>query len=141
MLATRQAQDELGELPRLAVDRDRPAMLLRDDVVADREAKASALACRLGGEERLEQLVAVLGRDADSVVAHPDLDLVLALARRHRQGRPKIWSAPVALPLGRGIKPIAEKVQKHPCDLLRGQFDRRKVAGEVALQTDVEALV
>src|SRR5437868_10742167 len=86
MLATRQAQDELGELPRLAVDRDRPAMLLRDDVVADREAEAGALAGWLGGEERLEQLVAVLGRDAGSVVAHLDLDRLAEVARRHLQG-------------------------------------------------------
>ena len=52
------------------------AVLLRDDVVADRQAEAGALAGRLGGEERLEQLVPDLGRNADAVVAHADLDRV-----------------------------------------------------------------
>jgi hypothetical protein len=50
----RQAYRELGELADPAIDGDRPAMLLRHDVVADREAEAGALAGRLGREERLE---------------------------------------------------------------------------------------
>ena len=79
----RQADGEFGELADFAVDRDRAAMLLRDDVVADRQAEPGALAGRLGREERLEQLVADLRRDADAVVAHPDLDRVADVARRH----------------------------------------------------------
>src|SRR5438309_1834555 len=49
---------------------------------------------------------------------------------------PEIRFGPIALPLGRGIKAVAEQIEKHPCDLLRGQFDRRKIAGELALQTE-----
>ena len=73
-LLARQADGELGERARLALDRDRAAVLLGDDVVADRQTEPGALAGRLGREERLEQLVPDLGRDAGAVVAHPDLD-------------------------------------------------------------------
>ena len=52
-----QADRELGEFADLAVDLDRAAMLLGDDVIADREAEPGAFAGRLGREERLEQLV------------------------------------------------------------------------------------
>ena len=46
--------------PSHAVDLDRAAMLLGDDVVADREAEAGAFAGRLGREERLEQACPVI---------------------------------------------------------------------------------
>ena len=41
-----------------AVDIDRAAVLLRDDVPADRQAEPGALAGRLGRKERLKQFVA-----------------------------------------------------------------------------------
>jgi hypothetical protein len=44
-------------------------MLLRDDVVGDRQAEAGAFAGRLGGEERLEQLVPDVVGNAGAVVA------------------------------------------------------------------------
>src|SRR6266481_2298903 len=72
----RQADRELGELAKRAVDLDRAAMLLGDDVVADRQAEAGSFAGRLGREEGLEQFVAEFGWDAGAVVAHPDLDFV-----------------------------------------------------------------
>jgi hypothetical protein len=46
-----------------------PAVLLRDDVVRDRDTQARALAGRLRGKERLEQLVLDLWCDASTVVA------------------------------------------------------------------------
>jgi hypothetical protein len=52
----------------LAIDRDHAAMLLRDDVVGDRQTEASAFASWLGGEERLEQLVPEVGGNADAIV-------------------------------------------------------------------------
>ncbi len=78
--------------PTPAVDRDRAAVLLRDDVVADRQAEAGAFAGRLGGEERLKQLVPDLGRDAGAVVAHPDFDRLAQVAGRHLEGRAKVGS-------------------------------------------------
>src|SRR6266436_2198236 len=50
----RQADGELGELAERAVDLDRAAVLLGDDVIADRQTQAGSLAGRLGREERLE---------------------------------------------------------------------------------------
>src|SRR5437899_8058640 len=72
----RQADRELGELAERAVDLDRAAMLLSDDVIADRETQPGAFAGRLGRKEGLEQFVSEFGRDAGAVVAHPDLDFV-----------------------------------------------------------------
>src|SRR5438128_905190 len=70
VLGPRQAYREFTILPELAVDRDHAAVLLRDDIVADRQAEAGALAGRFRGEKGLEQSVARFGRDADAVVAH-----------------------------------------------------------------------
>jgi hypothetical protein len=44
-------------------------MLLRHDVIADRETESRAFTGRLGREERLEQLVLDLGWDTGAVVA------------------------------------------------------------------------
>jgi hypothetical protein len=52
----RQSNREFGEIAGLAIGCDCAAMLLGHDVVANREAETSALAGRLGREERLEQL-------------------------------------------------------------------------------------
>src|SRR5580704_6710033 len=100
LLVAWQADGELGERPRLAFDRDRAAMLLGDDVVADRETQARALAGGLGGEERLEQLVLDLGRDAGAVVAHPHLERVSVFARRHGEAWPEGVVAALPRPLG-----------------------------------------
>src|SRR5580704_3579294 len=80
-----QSHRELGEFARAAVDSDCAAMLLHDDVIADRQAEPGAFASRLGREERREQLCLHLGRHPDAVVAHFDLDLVTEIARRHPQ--------------------------------------------------------
>src|SRR5262252_5504630 len=85
MPASWQPHGELGELADFAVNGDRAAMLQGYDLVADRQAEPSALAGRLGGEERLEQLLPVFRRNADAVVAHPDLDGVADLTRRYLQ--------------------------------------------------------
>src|SRR5580704_3224615 len=53
----RQGNNKFGEFIDLAIDSDRSPMLLRNDVVGDRQAEAGALAGWLGGEEWLEQLV------------------------------------------------------------------------------------
>src|SRR6516162_11334972 len=71
----RQPHRELGEVADFAIDHDGAAVLLRYDLVADRQPKAGTLAGRLGREERLEQLLPVLQRNANAIVAHPDLDL------------------------------------------------------------------
>jgi hypothetical protein len=64
LCAPRKPDRELDELAGRAVDLDRAAMLLGDDVPADPETQPGPLAGRLGREERLEQAVAEFGRDA-----------------------------------------------------------------------------
>ena len=76
---------------------DRAAVLLRDDVPADRKAEPGAFAGRLGREERLEQFVPDLGRDAGAVVAHADFDRRAEIACRHLEAGLK--SGPVAVAL------------------------------------------
>ena len=83
----RQPNRELGENALFAVDRDRAAVLLRHDIIADRETEAGPLARRLGGEERLEQFVPDFRGNADAVVPHPDLDRIAGVVRRHAQHR------------------------------------------------------
>src|SRR5690242_16117257 len=53
----RQPDGEFAVFARFAVNADAAAVLLRDDIVAHRQAEARALTRRLGGEERLEQPV------------------------------------------------------------------------------------
>jgi hypothetical protein len=116
-------------------------MLLRNDVVADREAKAGALAGRLGGEERLEQLVSDLRGDAGAIVANPDLDGIFGLAGRHGEDGTE---RPVAILFGAlvgGVKAVAKEVEKDAGDLLRGQFDRFEARRVIAFEGDVEVLV
>ena len=60
MSASRQPHGELGEVADFAIDRDGAAVLLRYDLVADRQPKPGALAGRFRREEGLEQLVPVL---------------------------------------------------------------------------------
>src|SRR6516225_4724215 len=87
LLVARQAHRKLSIGALFAVDIDRAAMLLGNDVPADRETEPRPFAGRLGREERLKQLVPDFERDAGTVVAHPDLDRVLQIAGRHLKGR------------------------------------------------------
>src|SRR5271156_3507381 len=136
----RQADRELGELADPAVDRDRAAVLLGDDVPADRQPEAGAFAGRLGGEERLKQFVPDLGRDADAVVADADFDRLAEIVRRRSQGRLERRVASLLLALGGGVKTVAEQVEADAGHLLRRQLDRRDARAEIALQGDVELL-
>ena len=70
----RQDDGELRVRARLGRNLDRPAMLLDDDVVAEREAEPGAFAGGLGGEERIEHFRLHLVGNAGPVVANGDLD-------------------------------------------------------------------
>src|SRR5258708_5895398 len=84
LLLTWQSHRELGELAKPAIDLNRAAMLLRDDVVGDRQPQTGALACRLGREEWLKQLIPNVGRYAGPVVADPYLDRIPGVEVRVR---------------------------------------------------------
>src|SRR5205823_7738132 len=141
MPVPRQAHREFGEFPDFAVHGDRAAVLLRYNVVADRQTEAGSFAGRLGRKERPEQLVLDLGPDAGAVVAHPDLDRLAILARRHPQGRlERSVAALPGAPRSR-IKTVAEQVEKDAGHLLRRHLYLLQRRGVVALQRDVEALI
>ena len=86
-------------------------MLLRDDVVADRKAKAGTFPGRFSGEEWLKQLVFDLRWDTDATVADSDFDHISEIARRHPQSRLEVRVASLLLALGGGIEAIAEQVE------------------------------
>src|SRR6516225_4397227 len=109
----RQADCEFGEIAGAAVDLDRAAVLLRDDVPADRKPETRPFSGRLGREKWLKQLVPDFGRDAGAVVAHPDLDRVAQVAGRHPEGRAIAGLAVAAGALGGGVEAVAEQVQEH----------------------------
>src|SRR3954469_15846342 len=70
----REKYDELGAI-RIEVPRAQlPAERTRD-VVGDHQAKAEALPCRLGGDERLEQALQDTGGDRRAAVANGDAAL------------------------------------------------------------------
>src|SRR5215469_13419253 len=83
----RQSNRELRILADPTIDLDRAAMLLGYDVIADRKPEARPLAGRLGGEERLKELVFDLQWNANAVVADVDFDRIAQIASRHLQGR------------------------------------------------------
>ena len=116
-------------------------MLLGDDLVADRQPEPGAYAGRLRGEERLEQFVLDVVGNADAVVAHPHLDGLAEIARGHCERgfeRPVVCCPPA---LVRGVKSVAEQVEKHARHVLRHEFDRRDVAAVLPIQSDVEVLI
>src|ERR1051326_6137330 len=138
MRTPRQAHGEFGEGARLAVDADRAAMLLRDDVVADRQPEPGALPGRLCREEGLEQPVAAFRRDPGAVIADAYLDVVPEIARHHFQYRPVAGLAGL---LRGSVKAVAEQVQEDAGDILRHDLDRRQLRVEIALHRDVEPLI
>ena len=95
----RQNDPNFGELAGLCVDLNRPAMLLDDDVVTDRQPKPRTLAGGLGREEGVEYLFLHLGRNAGAVVADVDLHAVAEAARRGGQSRLETFAVACALRL------------------------------------------
>src|SRR6516165_5481201 len=137
--AARQPYREFGEPADFAVDRDGAAVLLRYNLVANRQPKPGALARRLGREEGLEQLLPVLRRNANAIVANPDLDAFAELAGCDLQCR-AVSAIALAAPLISGIEAIAYEVKEHASQLLRHDLNC-EIAVEVALQRDIEALI
>src|SRR5918993_5379660 len=87
-----QCDRELGELAWARHDFNLPAVLLYDDVVRDRKAKARTLPGRLRREEWLEDAGPQRLRDACAVFANLDLDALPHDSGRHR----KRWLEPRA---------------------------------------------
>src|SRR5262249_46421680 len=116
-------------------------MLLDDDVMTYRQAKAGPFTGRFCCEERVEHLLPYLRRDANTVVANRDLHPITEAFGRSRDCRLKSIAAFPRLALGRGIKPIGNQVQKHTCDLLGKSLDLPSRGVERPLQRNSEPLL
>ena len=68
----RKYDPEFGKFAGLSIDLDRSAMLLDDNVVAQRETKTRSFAGGLRRKEGIEHLFLHLGRNASAVVTDPD---------------------------------------------------------------------
>ena len=81
-------------------------MLLDDNVVTDRQAKAGAFSGRLGGKERIEHLFSDLGWYAGPVIPNTDFHTISKASCRGRKG----WLIDIAIGLAfalcRYIKPF-----------------------------------
>src|SRR5579862_5284383 len=115
-------------------------MLLDDDVMADREPKPGALACGLGGEERIEHLFPNLRWDANTIVAYPDLHAVAETFSHSRNGRLETATAFLPLALGRCVEAILDQVQEYPGDFLGKNIDLTGRGVKGVLQLHIEAL-
>src|SRR5262245_14518579 len=118
MPPARQPHREFGEVADLAVDRDGTAVLLRYNLVADRQPKPGAFAGRLGREEGLEQPFPVFRRNTNAIVPHPDLDAFAKLAGHDLQYR-VVSAVALAAPLVNSIEAIAQEVKEYTSQLLR----------------------
>src|SRR6185437_5722769 len=130
----------LRRVPRLARERQRdlearsavrlvrgddPAAMLVDDLVADREAKTDA-AAGFRGEERLEDVVEVIGSDSGARVVYRNGDRAGAGERCRRRDR--------AMPLHR-LRGVEEEIEEYLLHLaLMAENDRALVA--LVLQRD-----
>src|SRR5580704_14964146 len=102
----RQNNPEFRELPGSSVDLYRPGVLLDDDVVTDRQAKARTLARRLGGKKRIEDLFPDFRRNANTIVTYPDLHTVAEALCHSRDGGLEPVAAFLFLTLGSRIEAI-----------------------------------
>ena len=111
-------------------------MLLRDDVVADRQAEPRPFAGWLGREERLEQLVPDLGRDAGPVVADADLDGIAEIARGDLERGAIVAAGAGRLALPGGIEGIDREIvfamgtlmASWPCGIALGLIAQGQIA-------------
>src|SRR5215813_12461864 len=103
-----QSDGELRVLADPAIDLYCAAMLLGHDVVADREAKASSFAGRLGCEEWLKKLVLDLRGNADAIIADTNFHCISEISRRYLQSRLEIRIASFPLVFGGRIEAIAK---------------------------------
>src|SRR5687767_5778233 len=98
-------------------------MLLDDNVVAQREAEAGPLPGRLGGEKRVEHPIAHLRRNADSIVADPDLNAVAEVFRRSGKRWFVTGAGSLRFALCSCVKTVRDQVQEHPGNFLREEID------------------
>ena len=104
--------------------------MLLDDAVADRQPQPGPLPDPLGGEERIEDLLQMIGLDAGAVVLDADPDT---------RGRPAGRDAQHALAvrLGHRLLGVDDDVQDDLLQLVRIGQGLRQVLREIGLHLDV----
>jgi len=110
MQEARQDNPDLGECTRLCIDLDCARVLLHDDVVADREAKARAFSRWLGCEERFKHLFFHVRRNACAVIANPDLHMIAQAFGRGRQSRLVVATVSLGFSFGR-IEAVCNQIK------------------------------
>src|SRR5207249_3389081 len=131
---------EFGEFTGLGVDLDRPAMLLDDNVVAQRETKTRSLARGLRRKEGIKDLFLHRGRNASAAVTDPDLHAVAEIFGCGSEGGLITIAIDLGLTLRRRVEAVGNQVQKHPCDFLGKHVDLTSVGIKGPLQGNIEAL-
>src|SRR3954447_17091244 len=114
----RHGYNELGVAVDLAVDVHLSIVLFDHNVMADRQAETSALAGRLGGEERFENLRAHRLRNADAIVAHTRLHLLTQIARCQAEHPLDAVGGFLLGTLGGYIEAVANDVDQRARELL-----------------------
>src|SRR5262249_15847622 len=94
-------------------------MLLDDDVVTDREAKACALASWLSCKEWVEHLFFHVRRNTGPVIADSDFDIIAKVFGRGRERWVVVTTIGFRSALGRGIESVCNQIKKSPPDVLR----------------------
>src|SRR5262245_49544085 len=117
--SARQDNPDLSELTQLCIDFDSTSVLLDDDVVADREAKASTFSGRFGRKERVEHLFFHVRRHTGAVVADFDFDTIAKIFGRGREGRLVVATVSLCSAPGRSIEAIRNKIKKSSSNVLR----------------------
>ena len=116
-------------------------MLLDDDVVTDGQAKPGSLSGWFRREEGVEHLLLYLRRNADAVVANPDLHAVAEVFRRSSQSRLIAIAIALLFALRRRVEAVRDQVQERPCDLLREYIDLTGGRIKEPFHIDLEALL
>jgi len=114
-------------------------VLFHHDVVAHGEPEPGPFAGRLRREERIENLLLDVRRNARPIVADADFNPVAQISCDRLQPR---FKAPAGggSALGCGVKPVRDQVQQDPRDLLRVDVGNSDGGIEIALERDVETL-
>src|SRR5262249_50162044 len=115
-------------------------MLFDDDVVADGKPKPGAFSGRFGREEWIEHLCLYVRSNASAIVPDRYFDAVPEVLGGGSKGG-FVAAICFRTALRRGVKPIGNKIEQGPCNLLREQIGLAGHRVKRTLQRNVEALL
>src|SRR5262245_16590444 len=98
-------------------------MLFDNNIVTDGEPKPSSFSGGLGWEERIERFFLHLRRNTDAIVPHRYLDTIAQIPGRGSKSWLVIAAITIGSAFGRCVKPVRDKVQQSPCNVLWEDVD------------------